>query len=86
MKSFTHCKFKDHLDEALHDHFVCGLKSKAIQKRLMTDGDLDLKCAMELAQGMKAVHRNVQVLKENSKPRLSNSSNGVPNGIEQVQE
>jgi len=28
-----HCAFGDHLDEALRDHFVCGLTSETIQKR-----------------------------------------------------
>ena len=30
------CAFAGHLDEALRDRFVCGLKSEATQKRLST--------------------------------------------------
>jgi len=61
-KLATHCQFKDHLDEALRDRFVCGLNSETIQKWLLTEDKLDLKRALELAQGMKAAHRNAQVL------------------------
>ena len=37
------CEFKDHLDEALHDHFVCGLQNEASQKRLLTEPNLTFK-------------------------------------------
>ena len=85
----THCKFKDHLDEALCDRFVCGLKSETIQKRLLIEDNLDLKHTLELAQGMEAAYKNAQVLQESSetsKTTLSHSGNSAPNIVAQVQE
>jgi len=85
----THCEFKDYLDEALRDRFVCGLNSEAIQKRLLTEDKLDLKRALELAQGMEAAHRNAQVLQEGngtSEITMSHSSNSAPNVVAQMQD
>ena len=31
------CNFGTHLNEALHDRFVCGLRNKEIQKKLLTE-------------------------------------------------
>ena len=80
----THCDFINYLEEALHDRFVCGLKSKSIQKWLLTEDKLDLKRVVELAQGMESAHRNGQVLKEGNETssevpsdRVSSHSNVV---------
>ncbi|KAL5517983.1 hypothetical protein EMCRGX_G003642 [Ephydatia muelleri] len=45
------CEFKAFLDEALRDRFVCGLRAQSIQKRLLSEAALDLKKALEVAQG-----------------------------------
>ena len=38
LKHFTStCNFGTHLNEALRDHFICGLRSKEIQKKLLTE-------------------------------------------------
>ena len=42
---------------------VCGLRSESIQKQLLTEADLTFTRAVELAQGMEAVHRNTQLMK-----------------------
>lgn len=44
-----HCKFDNYLDQALRDRLVCGLRSEGIQKCLLTEADLTLKKALELA-------------------------------------
>ncbi len=36
----TNCNYGIILDEALRDRFVCGLKSEALQKKLLTEADL----------------------------------------------
>ena len=33
----THYQFAGYLDEALRDHFVCGIRSEAIQRSLLTE-------------------------------------------------
>ena len=59
----THCQFGEHLNEALRDRFVCGLKSEVMQKRLLSEVDLTLKCAIEIAQGIEAAEQHTQQLK-----------------------
>jgi hypothetical protein len=36
------CKFRNFLDEALRDRLVCGVRSKAIQKKLLAEDGLTL--------------------------------------------
>ena len=58
----TNCTFGDFLDEALRDRFVCGLRTVAMQKRLLTEAGLTLKKAVELAQGMEAADTSAKKL------------------------
>ena len=44
------CNFGTHLPEALRDRFVCGLRSRAIQKWLLTE-DVNFERALQIAQG-----------------------------------
>lgn len=48
----TDCEFKDFLNEAIRDRFVCGLRSDLIQKKLLAEKDLTLKMATETALAM----------------------------------
>ena len=59
----THCEFGDYLDEALRDRLVCGLHTKANQRKLLSEAKLTLKRALELAQGMEAAERTAKSLK-----------------------
>ena len=59
----TTCDFGDYLDQALRDRFVCGLRSEAIQKSLLSETELDFVRAVKVAQGMEAAHKNTQTLK-----------------------
>ena len=43
--------------------YVCGLRSKSTQKRLLSEADLTLARAVEIAQSMEAAHKNAQALK-----------------------
>jgi len=58
-----HCQFGEYLDQALRDRLVCGLKSEVTQRRLLSEPDLRLKRAIEVAQSMEAAERNTQQLK-----------------------
>ena len=58
-----HCEFQEYLDQALRDRLVCGLKSEATQKRLLSEPNLTPKRAIEVAQSMEAAERNTQQLK-----------------------
>ena len=54
----TNCKFGTSLDDALRDRFVCGLKSEDIQKRLLTEKELTMKGAVELATSLYSAEKN----------------------------
>lgn len=62
-KLATHCNFGAYLEDALRDRFVCGLQCEAMQRRLLSEVDLTLKKAMELAQGMEAAASNTRSIK-----------------------
>ena len=55
-------RFEAYLDQALRDRFVCGLRSEAIQKRLLTEENLTIARA-EVAHSMEAAHKNAQAMK-----------------------
>lgn len=58
------CAFaRDYLEEALRDRFVCGVSNEATQRKLLTEGDVKLSKAVEIAQSMEAAHIQAQSLK-----------------------
>ena len=59
----THCEFRDTLSDALRDRLVCRIANRATQRRLLTERNLTLSHAMEIAQGMEAAEENVHKLK-----------------------
>lgn len=44
-----HCEFGLSLNDTIRDRLVCGLRSEAIQKRLLTEANLRLEKATEIA-------------------------------------
>ena len=59
----THCEFGDFLQEALRDRLVCGLRSTAAQKSLLSEENLTLEKAIRLAQSLEAADKNTKKLK-----------------------
>ena len=59
----THCEFGDYLNQSLRDRLVCGLRNEAIQRKLLSEANLTLKRALELAQGMEAAERTAKSMK-----------------------
>ncbi|CAC5381589.1 unnamed protein product [Mytilus coruscus] len=51
------CQFNALLEEALRDRLVCGLYSKTIQRKLLSESELDLKKAFEIAVGIEAAEK-----------------------------
>ena len=64
-KLATHCKFGNYLEEALRDRLVCGLHNEAIQLRLLAEADLTYAKAMEMAQGLEAAEKKLEIFQEN---------------------
>lgn len=58
------CDFEGYLKEVLRDRFVCGLSNEATQKRLLTEQNLDLAKALEVAQAMEAALKNALQFKD----------------------
>eukprot|EP00731_Ephydatia_muelleri_P012299 Em0006g1193a len=65
-KLATHCRFGGYLEEALRDRLVCGLREESTQRALLTENELTLARALEIAQSREAVLMNAQRLKEPS--------------------
>lgn len=59
----THCAFSTYLEEALRDRFDCGLRSEAMQRRLLAESELSFTKAMELAQSTETAERNTRAFK-----------------------
>ena len=60
----THCAFgAAQLEEALRDRLVCGLRSEAIQRKLLSVPELTFADALKTAQRMEAAEMNAQQLK-----------------------
>ena len=62
-KLASQCKFVDSLEEALRDRFVCGLRHKAIQRRLLSETDLSYAKAIEIARAMEVADRDTKPLR-----------------------
>ena len=62
-KLATPCEFGEYLDQALRDRLVCGLRSEAIQKRLLSEAELSLTKAVTTAQSMEAADLEAKSLR-----------------------
>ena len=62
--------------------------SENIQKRLLSEEGLDLKCALEIAQEMEAASKNAQILQDNnsSVSRRSGSHDDFSNSVVHMKE
>ena len=73
----TTCEFGTFLNEALCDRLVCGLREKAMQRRLLAEPNLDLTKACEfIAQGMEAANRNAKEIQSKDSEGLVHSIYG----------
>ena len=74
------CAFGTHLEEALRDRLVCGLRSTDTQRKLLTKDGLTLKSAYETAYGLQAADRRaseLQALKAAASPSGGAGAAGV---------
>ena len=72
----TTCAFGHHLNEALHDRIVCGIKNESTQKRLLADPDLTLAKATDVAQAMEAADKGATGLKSEAAAMVDRVSLG----------
>ena len=64
------CEFGGYRDEAIRDSFVCGLRNRAIQRKLLGEADLTLKLAVEKACATELTDRETSALQGESLNRL----------------
>ena len=57
-----HCEFKESLSEVIRDRLVYGLRSEAIQKRLLTERALTLDRASEISVSMEMAAKEAHQL------------------------
>ncbi len=57
-----HCEFGQSLSDTICDRFVCGLRSEAIQKRLLTESNLTLQKAIKISTSMEMAAKEAQQL------------------------
>ena len=60
------CEFEDFLDQGLRDRFVSGLRAEGKQKRLLTEPDLNIARALELARSIEAAASETKRFKDPS--------------------
>ena len=69
------CQFGTHLNEALRDLFVCGLRSKETQKKLLTE-DHTFDTALKVALGAEAAEKDVPAFSQDSSASVNNVDSG----------
>jgi hypothetical protein len=56
-KLSEHCNYGDKLGEQIRDWLVCGVRNEKIQQRLLSEGQLTLEHALEIATSMESAAR-----------------------------
>ena len=69
------CQFGTHLNEALRDRFVCGLRSKETQKKLLTE-EHTFDAALKVALGAEAAEKDVAAFSQESSASVNNVDSG----------
>ena len=58
------CSFGDHLNEALRDRLVCGIKSAGARKKLLAERALTFQRAVEIATNYEAIDKNSKSMEQ----------------------
>ncbi|XP_026046823.1 uncharacterized protein K02A2.6-like [Astatotilapia calliptera] len=73
------CDFGQYLDEALRDRFVSGLRSDAVQRKLLSEKDLTFPRACEIAVSMELASKNTMEFSGRQDPHHVNALTNAPN-------
>ena len=68
------CNCADYLDTALHDHFICGLHSETICKKLLAEEELTLRKAEHIVLAMEIAAKDAPELMPRHDARRNHSS------------
>ena len=67
-KLSEHCDFKANLNDALRDRLVCGIKHGNIKKKLLSESDLTLQKAIDIATAMETAAKDAVELQQQHRP------------------
>ena len=67
-KLSEHCDFKANLNDALRDRLVCGIKHGNIQKKLLSESNLTLQKAIDIATAMETAAKDAVELQQQHRP------------------
>ena len=67
-KLSEHCDFKANLNDALRDRLVCGIKHGNIQKKILSESDLTLQKAIDIATAMETAAKDAVELQQQHRP------------------
>ena len=81
-KMASKCQFRDYLEEALRDRLVCGLRSGAVQKKLLVIDGLTLQKAYEVAQGEELARKQAEELQPQARVTEEVQYMGSPHLVE----
>ena len=60
------CELGDYLEQALRDRLVCRLVNERVQQRLLSESELSLKKAFEIAQGMETAQKETYEMRSST--------------------
>ena len=83
-KLSEYCEFGTNLNDSLRDRFVCRLSNELIQKRLLSEADLSLSKASEIALAMETAAKDSQELQGKPEWTEVNKLHSDKNKTEQV--
>ena len=88
-KLLLYCEFRTNLNDMLRDRLLCGLHNELIQKRLLSEPDLSLAKASEIALAMEVAAKDTLELqgninKESEVNKINKDSERVPKGKDDV--
>ena len=72
-----HCEYGAFLDDALTQQFVCGLKSPAIQKKLLTEANINFAKAVEIAGNMQEAAVETEAMQLDEQTEICPSTVGL---------
>lgn len=59
-----YCNYGESLDIMLRDRFVCGIENKSMQRKMLTESELTLTKAVDIALSIEAAEKDTQMLGE----------------------
>ena len=66
-----HCEYGDALDDMLRDRITCGINDVTVQRRLLSELDMDFAKALKIAQSMEMANEDAQHLQTGQRDKAA---------------